>query len=98
MLGLLFFRDEIIPWIKVKFGMDPNKGSANATRGQVSELTEYVNHRQTEVLERQTSLLEKQNTQLEAQTVIIGNIKSGSDDVKRKHEEWERYGVPIKKT
>ncbi len=96
LIGLLFFREEIMPWIKGKLGLRTDGG--NATQGQVSELAEYVNHRQTEVLERQTSLLEKQNTQLEAQTVIIGNIKTGIDDVKRKHEEWERYGVPIKKS
>lgn len=94
LIGLLFFREEIMPWIKAKLGLKTDGN--NATQGQVTELTEYVNHRQTEVLERQTQLLEKQNSQLEKQTIIIGDIKCGIDDVKRKHDEWERYGVPIK--
>lgn len=94
LIGLLFFKEEIIPWIKSKLGL--STANASATKGQVSELAEYVNHRQTEVLERQTQLLEKQNIQMEAQTVIIADIKGGIDDVKRKHDEWERHGVPIK--
>lgn len=94
LIGLLFFRDEIIPWIKGKLGMKVD--NSPATQGQVGELAEYVNHRQTEVLDRQTQLLEKQNSQLEAQTIIIADIKNGNEDVKRKLEEWERHGVPIK--
>lgn len=81
LLGLLFFREEIMPWIKGKLGF---KGDgSNATKGQVNELAEYVNHRQTEILDKQTA--------------ILGEVKSGIEDVKRKHEEWDKYGVPIRK-
>lgn len=96
LIGLLFFREEIMPYIKGKLGI--KNDNSNATKGQVNELAEYVNHRQTEVLERQTSLLERQNSQLEKQTVMMEDIRNGVADVKRKHEEWERYGVPLKKT
>lgn len=94
LIGLLFFKEEIIPWIKGKLGM--SQASSMATKGQVSELAEYVNHRQTEVLDRQTQLLEKQNSQLEAQTAILSTVKDGVENVNRKHDEWERHGVPIK--
>lgn len=96
LVALLFFRDEIIPWIKSKLGF--SNENSKATKGQVSELAEYVNHRQTEVLDRQTQLLEKQNAQLETQTQIMAGVKIGVDDVKRKHEEWDKYGVPTRKS
>lgn len=81
LLGLLFFKEELIPWIKQKLGFDSNK--ANATKGQLNELVEYVNHRQTEILDRQTEILSENR-----------------DDIKtliRKHEEWDRYGMKIRK-
>jgi hypothetical protein len=81
LLGLLFFKEQIIPWILAKLGMDPAK--SNATKGQVDQLAEYVNHRQTEIMEQQT--------------VILGEVKGTAETTLRKLDEWERHGVPIKK-
>jgi hypothetical protein len=80
LIGLLFFRDEIIPWIKEKMGLKAKEKTA--TSNQVDELAEYVNHRQTEILDKQTAILE--------------SIHEGVKDVKRKHDEWERYGIPVR--
>jgi len=80
LIGLLFFKEEIIPWIKQKLGFNSDK--TNATKGQVDQLAEYVNHRQTEILD--------------AQTRILGDVKEGVEDIKRKHEEWDKFGVPIR--
>lgn len=54
LIGLLFFRDEMMGWIKQKLGFKSNKG---ATEQQVGELAEYVNHRQTEIMAEQTRIL-----------------------------------------
>jgi len=80
LVGLLFFKEEIIPWIKGKLGFQ--KSEPNATSSQLENLAEYVNHRQTEILE--------------AQTRILGEVKEGVSDIKRKHDEWERYGIPVR--
>lgn len=80
MIGLLFFRDEIIPWIKQKMGLKATEPTA--TSHQVDELAEYVNHRQTEILDKQTAILD--------------SIHEGVKDVKRKHDEWDRYGIPVR--
>jgi hypothetical protein len=82
LVGLLFFREEITPWIKSKLGISDKKNPA--TSEQMSNLTEYVNHRQTEILAEQTRIL-----------------ASIHDDVKvviRKHEEWERFGIPTRES
>lgn len=82
LIGLLFFRDEIIPWIKIKLGMDPGKSNRAATQAQVSDLAEYVNHRQTEIMEKQTAILE--------------SVQVGVESINRKQDEWERFGVPTR--
>lgn len=83
LLGLLFFKEDIMPWIKNLLGV---KSSAPphqpATSNQVNELAEYVNHRQSEILERQLKVLER--------------IDDRTKEILRKHEEYDKYGVKVR--
>jgi hypothetical protein len=55
LVGLLFFRDEIMPWIKHKLGI-PDK--TPATKESMEKLSQHVNHTQTDILDTQTKILE----------------------------------------
>lgn len=80
LVGLLFFREEITPWIKTKLGISDK--NSTATKAQMNELSEYVNHRQTEILAEQTRILAS----------ISDDVKS----VLRKQDEWDRFGMPMR--
>lgn len=64
------------------FGLFGKKSSNPASQESFDNLAEHVNHRQTEIMERQTELLE--------------HIKEAIQNVNRKHEEWEKYGIPTR--
>lgn len=76
LIGLLFFREDIMPWVKGFFGFKTQKP---ASSDDFDNLADHVNHRQTEILEKQTEILQQ--------------IKEGIENVNRKHEEWEKYGI-----
>lgn len=80
LIGLLFFRDEMMDWLKQKLGFKSR--TRGATKEQVDELAEYVNHRQTEIMAEQTR--------------ILAGIDNKTDKIIAKHDEWERHGVPLK--
>lgn len=77
LIGLLFFKEQLVPVLLNRLGF--KNDSATATKGQVNELAEYVNHRQTEIMEEQTK--------------ILSSIKEGVDKANRQHETWEKYGI-----
>lgn len=66
-----------MPVIRKWLGME-TKGIP-ATSGQFEQLTEYVNHQQTEILKRQTQLME----------AILEIVR----DIRRKQEEYDKYGI-----
>lgn len=79
LIGLLFFKEEIMPFIRRWLGMKEVPDASPATTHQIDELTEYVNHQQTELIKRQTALMES--------TLDIVR------DIRRKHDEWDKYGI-----
>jgi archaellum component FlaC len=94
LIALLFFKEEITPWIKEKLGISNSK--SNATKGQVDELAEYVNHRQTEILEAQTRILGEVKNEVTNHSKTLGEVHSEINKVGRKQEEWEKYGIPVR--
>ena len=49
LIGLLFFRDEVMPFILKKLGIKKN-GNAHATSEEMQELKHHYNHETTELL------------------------------------------------
>jgi len=91
LIGLLFFREDIMPWVKQKLGF--NTDNHPATKEEFTELSNHVNHTQTEMLERQTKTLEKQTESLGEIRDCVKVIADGIKDVHNKHQEWDKYGI-----
>lgn len=86
LIGLLFFKEEIIPWIKEKLGF---KSGKMATSEQMEELSDHYNHETTDLLTGINEGIAKVNENL----IVMGETIK---EVSRKQQEWEKYGVPAR--
>ena len=87
LIGLLFFREDIIPFVKSWLGIS-NKGE-HSTRAQMEVLTQYYNHDTSRILNDLSAKTDRMQHTLEDTNENVKNIA-------RKQEEWERHGVPTK--
>ena len=84
LIGLLFFREDIIPWLKSWFGVKPEAVPTTPVTladllGQMTKLTEYFNHDTTQ-----------HNLEIKE---CLKSIDENMKTLVRKHDEYERFGI-----
>jgi hypothetical protein len=93
LVGLLFFKDEIMPFIKYgvsKFtGKQFDESQTPATKKQMETLSNYYNHDTTELLKSIDANIVKMHSALE-------KVEDAVRELKQQHSEWEKYGIPTR--
>lgn len=93
LIGLLFGKDTVLPWIAQKFGfklndqlkdardevMADNRNAMQPLLSEMEELKLHYNHETTDLL-----------------TEIRDELRRGFGEIRTKHSEWDRFGVPTR--
>jgi hypothetical protein len=97
LIGLLFGKDTILPWVMQKFGFKTDNTFANVSADnrnalqplylKMDELTQYANHETTE----HTEILREIRDNLRDNT---GFLRDNFALIHSKHSEWDRRGIP----
>lgn len=94
LVGLLFFREEIMPWIKGKLGISNER--EHATRGQMDKLSNYYNHDTTELLQAINTNVVKVHQNVEKVHLTMREVERQLEGLQVTNAEWEKFGIPTR--
>ncbi len=84
LLGILLFRDQVVPALMSKLGIKMDKPASGK---QMNTLTEHFNHETTE-------LLTEIRDDFREMRADFREMSEGIKVVHRKHDEWEKHVFP----
>lgn len=106
LIGLLFFKEEIMPWIKKTLGITTTNISdtikelrelVEQTKNNSIHLVENYNHNTTKDLQTIASNQKEMITGINKISSHQDLIRNDVAVIKSKQEEWEKYGIKTRK-